>query len=38
MGEKNEERNDCGFEMAENRRKFANKLVMLSPAKNYEFW
>jgi len=38
MREKKGESNDCGWEMAENRRTFANKFVMISPVKDYELW
>jgi len=28
----------CGYELVENRGHFANKLAMISPVKNYDFW
>jgi len=37
MREKKGESNDCGWKMAENRRSFADKLVMIGHAKNYDF-
>ena len=37
--EKKEESNDRGgWEVTENRGTFANKLVMIIPAQNYDFW
>ena len=37
MRQKKGESNDSGWEMAENRRTYANKLVMIGSAKNYDF-
>jgi len=31
------ERKQCGCELAENSGHFANKLTIISPAKNYDF-
>ena len=38
MRKKMRKQKQYGCELAENRGQFANKLVMISPANNYEIW